>query len=141
MLSLAALVEVQRHNRYGEADKGPRAPNELFVRGKGARRRRVVEHSKKLKADPLEPASRPRSSFQPTFACPTPAYQTPPESTKKQIKNHKLDPTDDKEGTQTHPVESIVDRKSPFLTLSIRLHKNWPVVQQLCCTSVANSSY
>ena len=70
-----------------------------------ARRGPVLEHSKQLNADPLKPASRPRSNFQLTFACPTPAYHTTPERARKQNKNYKLDPTDDKEGIQTYPVE------------------------------------
>ena len=48
---------------------------------------------------------RTRRSFELTFACPTPAYQTPPEIAQKPNKNYKLDPTDDKEGIQTHSVE------------------------------------
>ena len=45
----------------------------------------VLEHSKQLIADALEPTSRTRSSFEPTFTCPTPAYQTPPERTKQKL--------------------------------------------------------
>ena len=61
-----------------------RAPNERFARGKGGARRDedVLENSEQLNADPLQPASRPRSSLQVAFACPTlPAYQTRPERT------------------------------------------------------------
>ena len=67
--------------------RASRAPNERFARGKVATKMWcVLEHSKQLNADPLEPASRPRSTFQLTFACPTPAYQTPPEREQKQNK-------------------------------------------------------
>ena len=86
----------------------------------------VLEHSKQLIADPLEPTSRARSSFELTFACPTPAYQTPLERAQKQKHNYKLDPTDDKEGIPgAHPVEKIVDRKSTLSVLPIGLRKNW----------------
>ena len=125
MLSLATLDEVQRHNRDDEADEGsPCAKRTLCSRKR--RDEDVLEHSKQLIADPLEPTSRTRSSFELTFACPTPAYQTPPERAYKQNKNYKLDPTDDKEGVQTHPVEYIVDRKSTCSILPIRLPQNWP---------------
>ena len=51
-----------------------------------AGRRLVLEHSRELNVDHLQPASTPHSSFQLTFACPTPAYQSPPERAPKQYK-------------------------------------------------------
>ena len=105
MFSLATLDEVEHHNRDDEADEGSPSAKRTLCARKKARRKRVLEHSKQLNADPLELASRPRSSFQLSFARPTPAYQTPPERAQKQNKNYKLDPTDDKEGIQTHSVE------------------------------------
>ena len=99
MLSLATLDEVQRHNRDDEADEGSLCAKRMLC----SRKRRdedLLEHSKQLSADPLGPASRPRSSFQMIFACPTPAYQMPQKERKK--------------------------KKKP--TNSIRLHKNWPYV-------------
>ena len=66
--------------------RAPRAPSERFARGKGATKT-WAEHSKQLDADPLEPVSRTRSSFQPAFARPTPAYEAPPARTKTKTKN------------------------------------------------------
>ena len=66
----------------------------------------MLEHSKQLIADPLEPTSRARSSFELTFACPTPAYQPPQKEHKNKTKTIKLDPTNDKQVS--------------------RLHNNWP---------------
>ena len=92
VLALATVNEFQRHNRDDEGDEGsPRAKRTLCSR-KNEQQRRVLEHSKQLDADrPLEPASRTGheeiSSFQLTFACPTPAYQTPPEGAQKQKQN------------------------------------------------------
>ena len=102
MLALATLDEVQRHNRDDEADEGSPCAKRTLCSWK-RRDEGVLEHSKQRIADPLEPTSRTRSGFELTSACPTPTYQTPPEKAQKQ--NHKLDPTDDKEGIQTHPVE------------------------------------
>ena len=100
MLSLATLDEVQRHNRDDEADEGsPCAKRTLCSRKR--RDEDVLEHGEQLIAGPLEPTSRTRSSFQRTFACPTPAYQTPPERAHKHNKNYKLDPIDDKEYPDT----------------------------------------
>ena len=87
--------------------RAPRAPNESFARGE--KREDVLEHSKQLNADPLGSASRPRSSFQLPFACPTPAYQTQPERAQKPNKNCKLDPTDDMEG----PIWKVSSRHVP----------------------------
>ena len=89
VLSLATLDEAQRHNR-DEADEGyPCAKRTLCSRKR--RDEDVIEHSKQLIADPLEPMSKTRSSFEVTFACPTPEYQTPPGRAQKQNKNYKLD--------------------------------------------------
>ena len=77
----ATLDEIQRHNRDDEADGGsPRDRRTLCSRKR--RDEDVLENSEQLNADPLQPASRPRSSLQVAFACPTlPAYQTRPERT------------------------------------------------------------
>ena len=53
-------------------------------------------------------------------------------------KNYKLDPTDDREGVQTHPVESTVDRKPTFSILPIRRYKNKPRNEGLLCPSCCN---
>ena len=87
VLSLATLDEVQRHNRDDEADEGLPCAQRMFF----SRERRdedVLEHSKQLIAHPLitEPASKTRRSLELTFACPTPAYQTPPERAQKKNK-------------------------------------------------------
>ena len=61
-----------------------------------------------MRTDALEPANTTRrSSSQLTFGCPTPAYQTPPGTPQKlkTKRKQKLDPADDKEDIQTHPVE------------------------------------
>ena len=55
----------------------------------------------------LETPSRIRSRFQSS-------YQTPPERAQKRATNYNLDPNDDREGIQTHPVEFIADRKRTF---------------------------
>ena len=85
MLSLATLDEVQRHNCDDAADEdSPCAKRTLCSRKR--RDEDVLEHGEQLIAGPLEPTSRTRSSFQRTFACPTPVYQTPPERAQKQNK-------------------------------------------------------
>ena len=58
---------------------------------------RVLEHGKQLNADPPEPASG-------TAALHSRVSNAPRKSTKTK-KKYKLDPTDDEEGIQTHPVE------------------------------------
>ena len=84
VLALETLDEVERQNRDDEAGEGsPCAKRTLCSRKR--RDEDVLEHSKQLIADPLEPTSRTRSSFELTFACPTPAYQTPPERTKQKL--------------------------------------------------------
>ena len=96
------------------------------------RRRRALEHSKQLNADPLESNEQATTQFSTDFRLcpPTPAYQTPPERAQKQQQQkkhtHKLDQTDDKEGIRTHPVEEIMGRKWTFSILPIQLHDNWP---------------
>ena len=107
VLALATLNESQRQNRDDEGDAGsPRAKRTLWARNGRDKHVYLSTASSWMQTDPLEPASRTRrSSFQLTFACPTPAYQPPPERAPKQKQNYKLDPTDDKKGIQTHPVE------------------------------------
>ena len=78
-----------------------------------ARQRRVLEHCKQLDANrPPRTREHDISSFELTFACPTPAYQTPPERAQK-LQTNKLDPTDDAEGIQTYPVEWWIGNR-PF---------------------------
>ena len=105
MLYLATLDKVQRHNRDNEADEG----SQFAKRTLCSRTRRdedVLEHSKQLIADPLVATSRTRSSFELACACPTPpSIKSPQKQHIKQNKNYKPDPTDDKQGIQTHPVE------------------------------------
>ena len=74
-------------------------------------RRRVLEHSRQLDADRPprnREQDRTRSCFQLTFACPTPAYQTPPERAHKN-KNYK-----ELRYPWTHPVEHILIGNRPF---------------------------
>ena len=127
---LATLDEVQRHNRDDEADEGSPCAK-LTLCSRKRRDEDVLEHSNQLIADPLEPTSRARSSFELASACLLPRIKRPQKST-KQNKNYKLDPAGDKEGIQTLPVEYVVDRKSTFSILPIRLHKNWP--SQISCS-------
>ena len=106
VLSLASLDRVQRHNRDDEADEGPPCAKRTLC----SRKRRdedVLEHSKQLIADSLRPTSRrTRNSFELTFACPKlPRIKRPKKEHKNKYKNYTLDPTDDKKGIQTHPVE------------------------------------
>ena len=63
--------------------RAPRAPNERFARGKGASETCARAQEAADIADPLEPASRTRSSFSIGFACPTREYQTPRERAQK----------------------------------------------------------
>ena len=64
-----------------------------------------------MQTDSIEPATRTRSSFQLTYSR---ERIKRPQKEHKINKNYKIDPPDDKEGIQTHPVENIVDPKSTF---------------------------
>ena len=127
MLSLATLDEVQRHNRDDEADGGsPCAKRTLCSRKR--RDEDVLEHSKQLMADPIEPTGRTRSSLEPTFACPTPVYQNASRKNKTKTTNSIRLTIIIKVHVSTDIPSSrrIVDRKSTFSILQIRLHKSWP---------------
>ena len=102
VLSLATLDEIQRHNRDDEAEESfPCAKRTLCSPER--RDIDVLEHSKQLNADPLGPAE--QKQFSTDFRLPCSRVSNASRKGTKQNKNHKLDPTDDKEGIQTHPVE------------------------------------
>ena len=110
VLALVTLHEFQRHNREDERDEGsPRAKRTLCSRKRQNKHVYLSTASSWMQKDSLEPARRTgheeRRSFQLTFTCPNPAYQTPQKEHKNNNKTYKLDPTDDKEGIQTHAVE------------------------------------
>ena len=99
--------------------RAPRAPSERFARGKGATKT-WAEHSKQLDADPLEPVSRTRSSFQLTFACFTPAYQTAPEKAQKKEKEKSYN-------SIRLTIRLILMRSdSELLIIFFNLKKEWP---------------
>ena len=105
VLALATVNESQRHNADDEGDEGsPRPKRTLCSRKRRDKEVFLGTASSWMQTDPLVRRAREqertrRSSFQVTFACPTPAYQTPAERAQKQNKKtiryklYTVDPT------------------------------------------------
>ena len=90
--------------------RAPRAPNEHFARGKGAtttsaRAQRVAG----FRQTPQNPRAGQdtKEQFSTDFRLPysLPRIKRSQKEHKNKNRNYKLDPTDDKEGIQKHPVE------------------------------------
>ena len=121
VLSLATLDKVQRHNR-DETDEGSPCAKRTLC----SRKRRDEDVCLSTASSSMQTPRTCKEDTQKVSADFCLPYSCVSNASRKSTKEKELDPTDDKEGIQTHPVEYIVDRRSTFSILPIRLHKNWP---------------